>query len=90
MIANVAPVGASRNATALYTVHNIVDQADIPCSWMSEVGTNQTTNTYPPTAGAITANEHAVWLLCYVFACLFAGCRRISTSASTTTSAACR
>lgn len=40
MIANVAPVGASRNATALYTVHNIVDQADIPCSWMSEVGTS--------------------------------------------------
>lgn len=40
MVANVHPTGAQRNATALFTVHNIVDQADIPCTWMPEVRTH--------------------------------------------------
>lgn len=42
MVANVHPTGGQRNATALFTVHNIVDQADIPCTWMAEVRTRAT------------------------------------------------
>lgn len=31
MLANIYPTNAKTNATALYTVHNIVDQAKVPC-----------------------------------------------------------